>query len=917
MDQERWNQINALLGRVLSCSVEERAAVLDAADAAVRAEVEALLAAEADAPALLEEDAAAIASPLLADEEWAEDSPGAATGERIGPYRLVERIGSGGMSVVYRAERADGHFDQQVALKLLPRHFETEGRIARFRAERQILADLDHPTIARLLDGGVTETGRPYLAMEYVDGQPLTTYCAERSLPIDDRLRLLRTVCAAVQHAHRRLVVHRDLKPSNILVTPAGEVKLLDFGIAKLLDEGTAPVTVPHTRTGEHLMTPEYAAPEQIHGEAITTATDVYQLGVLAYELLAGRRPFAVESRHLTEIERAILEQTPASLPAAARQEKRDPPTLRRLRGDLDVIVRKAMRKERERRYPSVEALADDLERHLDGRPVTAQPATVGYRMRKFVRRHQWGVSVAAAFLAVLIGALALVMEQRDAARREAEKAQQVSQFLLHLFEASDPDTAQGEAITAATLLEQGRRRVEALHDQPAVQAQMMSVMGQVYLSLGRYKQADTLLRRAAEHHRVAYGPLDARTLETENDLANVWYRQGTYAEADSLLRDVLARSRRAQLDAQTSITLNDLGNVAHNQSNFEEAEAYHREALALRRALYPPEHEGIAASLNNIGRALHSQGRRDAAESFYRDALALNHELYGPRHSETTITQRNLGQLLVELERFAEADSLLRAVLAADRHRLDSDHPRIAEDLNEIATLAARREEYDAAARAFRKALAVQRTRLGPRHPRIALSLNNLAYVLERQDQPDSARTLKREALAMARETLGNDHVNTAMYAQNLAVALHRAGQLQAAESLYREALQTLRRKLPADHRFIARSLVELGKLLNDTGRAEAACPLLEESLAIRAKVQPADPAFIARAQVERGICLTAQGQYEAAEPLLAQGYNTLQKEHGTTHRHTQRAARHLADLYAAQGQVAQAQEYRARIEN
>ncbi|NBC17317.1 MAG: protein kinase, partial [Bacteroidetes bacterium] len=455
--QERWEQIDRLFAEALERPPDERTAFLRARcgnDVALYREVVTLLKSDAEAESVLGESVTAFAAPLLPALE-ADLADGFAPGERVGPYRLQHEIGRGGMGAVYLAERVDGQFDRRVALKVIKRGMDTDEILHRFRFERQILARLEHPHIARLYDAGVTDDGRPYLAMEYVDGQPLHRYCDGRTLPVDERLRLFQTVCAAVQFAHQNLVIHRDLKPSNILVTEGGAVKLLDFGIAKLLsDEATG---APLTRTGVRVLTPEYAAPEQRTDSVVTTAADVYALGVVLYELLTGRRPLAPDalpdtapeppSTAVTKpTERSHADGTTTTLTpetvSTARQTSAER-LRRRLRGDLDVIVLKALRPEPERRYASAEAFLEDIKRHLDGLPVQARPDTLGYRLRKFVQRHTAGVAAAAAVLALILAFSVLhttrVTQERNLARQERDKAAEVAAFLEGLFDASDP----------------------------------------------------------------------------------------------------------------------------------------------------------------------------------------------------------------------------------------------------------------------------------------------------------------------------------------------------------------------------------------------------------------------------------------------------------------------------------------------
>ncbi|MEE8536601.1 MAG: serine/threonine-protein kinase, partial [Acidobacteriota bacterium] len=515
MTPERWHQIEELYQGALDLAANERPAYLERAcghDTALRQEIDSLLATHDEAPSFLE-------TPLIA---WPPDEPLMPPETHVGPYKLLRPLGRGGMGQVYLATRAGEVFRQYVALKVIRRGLDTEDILRRFRAEQQILATLHHANIAHLIDGGVTDDGQSYLVMEYVEGTPITTYCDGRQMTLEERVLLFRQVCEAVHHAHRNLVVHRDLKPSNILVTVEGVPKLLDFGIAKLLDPVASGMSVPTTQADGRVMTPEYASPEQVRGETITTASDVYALGVLLYELLVGRRPYHFERRTPQEIERVICKQEPEP-PSAVLEKAVDgqptdgtPPPMkpdeistargmtverlrRRLNGDLDTIVLKALRKEPERRYASAQQLAEDLGRYLAGLPVLARPDTATYRAQKFVRRHRVGVAMTLIVVSLLLSFSVVSAVQSAEIRAKAEdvaqerdRAEEVIEFLVALFETPDPKVSKGNTVTARELLETGAARVEAdLKEQPEVQADMMTVMSRVYRSLGLYDPAE------------------------------------------------------------------------------------------------------------------------------------------------------------------------------------------------------------------------------------------------------------------------------------------------------------------------------------------------------------------------------------------------------------------------------------------
>jgi len=874
---ERWRRASQLLDAALQYAPRDRFAFLAAAcdDEALRTEVEAMLALETNACSLLDGRAIDIAAPLVSGAVPTADGE-----TTMGRYRLVELIGRGGMGVVYLAERADGAYHQRVALKLLTRA--SPDAFRRFQAERQILASLDHPGVARLLDGGTAPAtpsqpdGVPYLVMEHVDGEPITDYCDRRNLSIDARIDLMIDVAGAVQHAHRKMVVHRDLKPSNIYITENGDgrpqVKLLDFGIAKMLDHAAlAPsVDLVSTQTGLAMLTPAYAAPEQVAGRPCDATTDVYQMGVVLYELLTGRLPFSFEEASLSEITRIILHQDPTRPSAETRPETclGSLSSGRAGWGDLDTIIMTAMRKEPDRRYGSVADLRADLQRYRSEQPIRARPLTLTYQARKFTQRHRLGVGMVTVLLGVLTAFFLLLAEQRNEARVEAEKAKRVSEYLSNMFRASRPDVARGETITATMLLDYGQQRLPLLRDAPAVQAQMLSAIGSARLSLGQLSEADSLLAIAASAQAREYGPRDERTLDTQIELASTWIRRGQYERADSLLRRVLLTARGANNESLAAVVLNDLGNSAEKQSDYAAAEAYHREALALRRRLYGPRSEGVAASLNNVGRALHSQDRLDTAERYYRDAMKINAEVHGPVHPETSITLRNLAELLQNEEQFAEADSLLQEVLRIDRAVMPRGHPRIAEDLNDLGALAARRGHYAEAEARFRDALRIQHQQLGSHHPRIALSYNNLAYVLDEMGQTDSVLALRQRAVAVSYESLGPDHVRSAIYVHGVGVSLYDAGRLNDAEAQFQTALSVLRAKLSDEHRLISHPLIELGRLCLDTERPEEAEMYLREGLEIARSAFSPDHPQVAKASSLLQESLARQGVTDRVKP-------------------------------------------------
>jgi serine/threonine-protein kinase len=758
----------------------------------------------------------------------------------VGAYRVVCELGRGGMGTVYLAERDDGHFTHTVAVKVLRRGLDADDVVRRFLAERQILATLQHPNIARLLDGGVADDGRPYFVMEYVDGEPIDRWCDARRLPVRERLRLVRDVARAVHAAHRALVVHRDLKPSNVMVTSAGEVKLMDFGIAKLLDPDAASEAEPLTRTGLRVMTPEYAAPEQVRGEPVTTAADVYGLGLVLYELLTGHRPQRPRDRSLREIERAVCETEPPRPSAVVLRDARDagapPPAVlavqrgttpsrlsRALRGDVDRMVACALHKSPNRRYPSAEGLALDIERHLDGRPVAARGDSVAYRLRKFVARHRWAVAAAAAFVVLLAGYAATVTVQASRVRRaldqallEAEKAEQVTDFTLALFEAVDGDAAARGGLTVRELLARSAARAERLDAQPAAQSQMLDVVGLVHQRLGDYAAAAPYLERALALRRRTFGAAHESTAESMYHLAVLQAARGRYRSSEALFREALAVQRALHGDGHPRVarTLDGLGMLLQDRGDYAGAERLTREALAARRAHYGPVHPDVATSLQHLASQLQLQGRLAAAEGPLLEALATRRRLFGERHADVASAMTALGLLRTREGRLAEAESLQTAALAMRTQLQGAEHPEVIQTRGLIGALQRRQGRLATAESTYRSALADAHRALGADHPDVGHMTNGLALTLRDQGRLAAADSVQRVVLAMRRRVLGGDHPSVATTLHQLGMLQLRRGDPAAARALLREALGIRRAVLGLTHPLTLETARELAAL-------------------------------------------------------------------------------------------------------
>ena len=764
--------------------------------------------------------------------------------------------------------------------------------VRRFREERQILASLEHPGIAKLLDGGVTADGLPWFAMEYVEGRPVDRYAADTGLSIEARIGLFLSVCDAVQYAHRNLVIHRDLKPSNILVTAQGEVKLLDFGIAKILGNEGAGIS----QSGLRAMTPEYASPEQLRGSAIAVASDVYSLGVLLYELLTGQRPYRVTSREPQELANAILTEVP--LPASERAPPRD---RRRLRGDLDTILATALRKEPDRRYRTVEALAADLRRHLDGRPVTARRDTRAYRAGKFVRRHRLGVLTGAAVAVALLCALGAALWQAGVASKEAAKEREVRRFLVDVFRVSSPDQSRGSDISARELLDQGARRADsALAGQPEVLSELLSVLGQIHLELGLFPRADTLFRRSVELAQRDGGEEDLVVADRLAGLATALIEEARIDAADSLLQRVLAVRRRERGDQDSSVaaTLGLLASVQWRHGNYERAESLHRAALAIDRHLLGNEHPVVAEDLNDLAVVLTDAGKLPAADSAGRESVAIRRKRLPPEDPALLTSLHNLANLRLKQGELPEAEQLYRQVIETRRRLYPHGHPLMATDLVDLGDLlvqAGRREE---AGPLFEEALAMRRTLLGPDHPETINAVNSLGVLRYFNGDLEGAEVNIRQVLANWRRTLGEDHPSTMMATNNLGAILRDQRRFQESESLMRSLLATRRRVFGQSHPDVAQSLQNLALLLRMTGRPDEAERSLREALAIDQRVLPAGSPLTAGIQMELGSLLTERGRPGEGEPLLRESLASFVGRTGASSTNTARAKGELGAL-------------------
>jgi eukaryotic-like serine/threonine-protein kinase len=865
---DSWKRVEAVLNEALELRPEDRSAYLDracAGDPELRREVDSLLATVDKSLGFIEQPLHKVAKHL------AEESEG--PGSRIQSYQLLRVIGEGGMGKVYLAARADDQFNQQVAIKLLQASFaQTTTMLLRFRGERQILADLDHPNIARLLDGGVTPSGSPFLAMEYVDGVPIHEYCRANHLSIEQRLQLFVTVCGAVDYAHKHLVVHRDIKPANILVTKEGTPKLLDFGIAKLIDSDQG--AAAQTRTADRLMTPEYASPEQITGAAVTTATDVYALGVVLYELLSGSRPFSLAAMTPVELYRAICERDPEAPSTRAAKSASSALGATKVDGELDNIVLMAMRKEAGQRYRSARELGDDITAYLNGYPVRAKTATLGYRSAKFVRRNRAAVAVAALAIVALVGFSIGMAVLAKRARQQQAIADRESSFLSSVFAASTPIQARGNQVTARDLLDRGLQRVDReLSGEPEAQAAMLQSIGRSYHALGLYDQAKPLLQRAYQLRNDLFGGADLSTAESAEDLATTDRLQSEYAEAEKLFRTSLAvrEKKLGPNDLLVAQSLSDLGDCLTQENREAEAEPLLRRSLAIFRKT---DDAAGADTRGYLAVILQRAGNFSEATALRREQAENYRKTQGTDTPDYLLTMHNLAASLIDSGDLLNAEKSERQVIEI-RRKIDPGHPDIGYSLNNLGWILLEEGNWEEAGPFLRENLEIT-GKFGSKSDRIATAQNNWGHYLQEKGDYAGAQAAFNQALKTMLELRGPESWQVAKVRSNLGQLKFDKRDYAGAEGEFDGVLDLAQKLGGDDHPQVAAALIALAEAKMFEGQSVAAEPLLRKALSIREKrLNPGHPAIML-AQVRLGEALIAQGRALEAEPLLRHALKT-----------------------------------------
>ena len=842
----RWQKIEEAVCTAGEMQTAERAKWLDdfcGRDTELRAEIDSLLASAPSVDQFLEHSVASYVGTLLQDEVT---TPAPI---KVGQYKILREIGRGGMGVVYLAEREDA-FKQQVAIKLVKRGLDTEEILQRFRNERQILASLNHPNIAKLFDGGMTEDGLPYFVMEYIEGEPLTKYCAGKNLPINDRLELFRHACAAVQHAHQNLIVHRDIKPSNILVTTDREVRLLDFGVAKLLTaESDGDATM--TQAAQRVVTPQYASPEQIRGQRVTTATDVYSLGVVLYELLTGVKPYKMKDTSPEELSRAICETEPTKPSLAIADlgtrsadsgidfvnSKSEIRNLKSLRGDLDNIVLMALRKDPERRYNSVEQFSEDVTRHLDGLPVIARKDTFQYRAAKFLARNKLAVSAAAIVLfAIVAGAIVSAWQARVAAKernqalQEQTKAEELNKFLQSILSAASPDEKGKDAKVIEVLNDAAQRLETEFAQQPALKAQALLTIGQTYVKLGLEDQAEKVLREAQKIDSSLYGQENRATASSETWLAVPLVNKRRFAEAEPFITKAVETERRLSPagSKELAFALQILGELQVQKGDFAQATTVSQESVAMFAKVTGESSEDFAFALMSLGRAQQGAGDLSGAETTFRKSIATFHSLPPRYESRMVVVILNLGMLLLQRGNYDEG---IKTLLEGDRISQKQGEWFLFNSKFGLCTAYFQHGDYSKAVDECGRAV-------------------DLGQKMKFEDTPE----------------------------------------------------------------FIF-MLDYLGLSETQTGRAREGEPILREALDRSKKNFPAGDIRTAAAQGNLGECLTAQGRLSEAEPFVLESYRGIKASQGEKSPYLPRAATRAVTLYEKMKKPAEAAKYRMSV--
>ncbi len=877
MDRARWLQIQSLFHDAADLPEAEQRVLLEAAcanDKDLMAEVLAMLHQDASGPSFLDRNLADLAQETLAKSVFPPIL------KEFGPYRILKLLGEGGMGVVYLAERDD--LGTQVAVKVLRDAWISPSRRERFASEQRTLAQLNHPSIARLYDADTLDDGTPWFVMEYVDGVPLTQYCREHESSIAERLHLFRSVCEAVQHAHANAVIHRDLKPSNILVKSDGSVRLLDFGIAKQLESLDLPVD--QTMTGLRLMTPAYASPEQIRGDRVGIGTDVYSLGVILYELLTGQLPFDLSGLTPAEAATIITDHEPGKPSAAGKRAANSEAASHALSlsrtawADLDVLCLNAMHKDPLRRYQSVEALIRDVDHYLHGEPLEARRDAWPYRVGKFVRRHRSAVAAMTVGFVVIIGLIAFftvrLTEARDTALAEAARAQRIQQFMTNLFQGGDAAAGPSDALRVITIVDRGVQEAKTLDKDPKIQAELYLNLGSIYQKLGKFDQADSLLRSALDRRKALFGDDSAEVAESLTALGLLRSDQARLEEAEQLVRQGMDMAKRHLPPNHPAIAKATLafGKVLAERGSYDRSIDALNEAVRLESAPGVASAD-LASSLSALADAHYSAGHYDVCKSLYARVLEMHRQIFGERHPLVADDLGSMAAVQLDLGYYGEGERLNRQALDIIQSYYGTNHPKTANRLTALAQSLTYQNRFDEADSALEQALAIEQGIYGSVHPSVAGTLNELGNVASMRDHLDEAEAYFRRTADIYRSVYGDHHYLVAIALANVAGISYDKKDYPRAEQLFRDVIRRYQETLPADN-------VNLGI-----------------------------------AHIKLGRTLLHQNRYKDAETETLAGYEILVKQSSPATSFLRAARKDLAVEYDALNQPQQAARFRAEL--
>jgi tetratricopeptide (TPR) repeat protein len=859
-------------------------------------------------------------------------SPEETAGTVIGRYHLLQKIGEGGMGEVWLAEQKEP-VRRRVALKLVKAGMNSREVIARFESERQALALMDHPAIAKVFDAGSTTQGTPYFVMEYVAGVPITTYCDNHRLSTHDRLELFIHVCEGVQHAHQKAIIHRDLKPSNILVTEVDghpAPKIIDFGVAKALTQKLTAETM-FTRVGALVGTPEYMSPEQAlsSGEDIDTRTDVYSLGIILYELLAGEPPIELRKVAFDEFLRRLREedpqkpstkirtQNPATVTETARKRQAEPLVLaKQMRGDLDSIALKALEKDRTRRYGSPSEFAADIGRYLNHEPVLAVPPSLAYRARKFTRRHRWGLVTACAFALVLIAASVVSVGQSIRANREAAVAEAVNNFLQNdlLAQASaaiqsGPSAKPDPHLEVRTALDRAAQRITGKFDkQPEVEAAIRDTMGQTYTDLGLFAEARKQFERAMDLYQRSLGAQNPKTLKTMSRLGATAWQQGRNPEAETLLGRALEAQRRAlgPENIDTLYSMDNLAVVYMNEGKYPQAETLLARTLEAQRRVLGPEHTDTLASMNNLAVVYESEGKYPQAEKLFSQNLQIQRRVLGAEHPETLRSMHNLADIYMRQGLYAQAQTLDSQILDIKRRVLGPEHPDTLGSMTNLAFVYFRQGNYPQAEALISQDLDIERRVEGPEQPGTLSAMYTLAGVYYSQGKYAQAETLFSQTVEIWRRVSGPEHPQTLTGMGMMAAAYVSQGMYARAEAILNHIVEVDRRVLGPEH---PDTLTFMGNLADDyasAGKYAQAEELFSQTVKILNRAMGPEHWLTLNPVSSFASMYQREGDYPRAEAYAAQALAGRRHALGAEHPDTMSSAADLALSYVSQGKFA-----------